>query len=54
MGDQIALEALVRFSEEELKHQELYIFSGVQVQRFMDVLTSMTTEAQRDHITTAL
>lgn len=37
-----------------LAYRWQYIFSGVQVQRFMDVLTSMITDAQRDRIGTAL
>lgn len=37
-----------------LAYRWQYIFSGVQVQRFMDVLTSMITDAQRDRISTAL
>ena len=35
LGDQVALEALVRFSDEELKHQELFRRIEVMLDREM-------------------
>ena len=35
LGDQVALEALVRFSDEELKHQELFRRIEVMLERGM-------------------